>query len=324
MGLLDFLPVVGDVVNGLFQSHDVRETNRTNLQAVRETNAAQMDLAKYQWEQNLAQWNRQNLYNTPASQLQRYLQAGLNPYLMYSQGSSGNSTASPSYEAPNLQAYHQDASGHRAIGAAISAAADKTLDRLFTTEMKKANLELMRQKVESEIANTDLINNNSRKAFYEANIKSDENNYSTEYFAQRNHTLLSQERLNESQHSLNIYDRYQTRPASVDEMNARIDYYDQQIAIGTTIENLNKQQLENLKKGLELMDAQINNLNSSSLRNQGEAYRLQLENNLRAQGINPNDPMWARVLGTFMQDPNKMVDFVRNFVSAIIDAVTGD
>lgn len=57
----------------------------TNLQ-----NQANRDLAAYQNEYNLSMWNRENEYNTPAAQMERLKKAGLNPALMYSQGTVGN------------------------------------------------------------------------------------------------------------------------------------------------------------------------------------------------------------------------------------------
>ncbi|AXH73747.1 MAG: DNA pilot protein [Microviridae sp.] len=35
-------------------------------------------------------WNKQNAYNSPVSQMQRFKDAGLSPWLMYSQGNAGN------------------------------------------------------------------------------------------------------------------------------------------------------------------------------------------------------------------------------------------
>ena len=37
-------------------------------------------------------WRQNNSYNSPAAQMQRYKQAGLNPDLIYSQGNAGNSS----------------------------------------------------------------------------------------------------------------------------------------------------------------------------------------------------------------------------------------
>lgn len=46
---------------------------------------AEMDtmLAKYQYDMNIEQWERENAYNSPAQQMQRLKSAGLNPNLAY-------------------------------------------------------------------------------------------------------------------------------------------------------------------------------------------------------------------------------------------------
>lgn len=69
-----------------------------NLQA--EQFAHDSEMAKYEYQTNLEMWNRQNAYNSPAEQMKRYQEAGLNPNLLYGNISSGNSTSAPSYQAP--------------------------------------------------------------------------------------------------------------------------------------------------------------------------------------------------------------------------------
>lgn len=49
----------------------------------------QRELLAEQREWDLAQWHRQNEYNSPASQMERFEAAGLNPNLMYDQGNPG-------------------------------------------------------------------------------------------------------------------------------------------------------------------------------------------------------------------------------------------
>ena len=44
---------------------------------------------------NLQQWQMQNDYNSPTSQMARFQEAGLNPALIYGQGAGGGGTASP-------------------------------------------------------------------------------------------------------------------------------------------------------------------------------------------------------------------------------------
>jgi len=52
-------------------------------------------LARQQNQWNLEQWQRENDYNSPTSQMARLRAAGLNPDLMYGQGTTGNSFSSP-------------------------------------------------------------------------------------------------------------------------------------------------------------------------------------------------------------------------------------
>lgn len=46
-------------------------------------------------QEALEDWNRQNEYNSPKNQMQRYKDAGLNPQLIYGQGTPGNASATP-------------------------------------------------------------------------------------------------------------------------------------------------------------------------------------------------------------------------------------
>lgn len=68
-------------------------SNYLNNQA----NKGQQALNDRAFQQNVQMWKMQNEYNSPLAQMQRYAQAGLNPNLIYSQGSSGNATSAPTY-----------------------------------------------------------------------------------------------------------------------------------------------------------------------------------------------------------------------------------
>lgn len=79
--------LVGSVVSAGANLLSTSMTNRANERMQREQNA---------W--NLEMWNRNNAYNTPAAQMERLKEAGLNPDLMYGQnagGASGNSPTPP-------------------------------------------------------------------------------------------------------------------------------------------------------------------------------------------------------------------------------------
>lgn len=76
------------------QARKQRKLDRSNI--ILQT-GQNKELAKFAYDQDLAQWERQNLYNTPAQQMERFKAAGLNPNLIYGQGSGGNASASPQY-----------------------------------------------------------------------------------------------------------------------------------------------------------------------------------------------------------------------------------
>ena len=115
MGLLDFIPVVGDLASGIANVASTNSTNRTNMrinQMNNEFNAAEAEKAR---QFQLDMWNRTNEYNSASAQRSRLEQAGLNPYLMMNGGSSGVAqsagSSAPASAAPPLAMQRQDFSG---------------------------------------------------------------------------------------------------------------------------------------------------------------------------------------------------------------------
>lgn len=81
----------------------------SNLIGNHQTNSANMELAKYQYKKDLEMWNANNIYNSPEQQMIRLSQAGLNPNLVYGNGSVVGNTSGqlPKYQAPRME-YHYD------------------------------------------------------------------------------------------------------------------------------------------------------------------------------------------------------------------------
>lgn len=116
------MSIVGGIISGVGSLLGGLGSSAMNNKAVRDTNKANMEIAKYQaqWQQqenekayqrSLNMWNLQNEYNSPTQQMARIRAAGLNPNLVYGNGVAGNSAGStPQYEpakfnAPTMQAY---------------------------------------------------------------------------------------------------------------------------------------------------------------------------------------------------------------------------
>lgn len=94
LGIIGF--VGGLITNGINQSN-VNRTNQSNQQIARETNEASALLAQQQHQWNVEDYERELRDSSPASQMQRFRDAGLNPSLIYGQMSSG-----PSIESTNM------------------------------------------------------------------------------------------------------------------------------------------------------------------------------------------------------------------------------
>lgn len=95
--VIPLLAIAGGVVSSL-----INKSSQT--QSIEQQNRANMELAQYQFEQNKQMWNMQNQYNAPYAQMQRLVQAGLNPNMVYGSGSvTGNQSGSaPSFDRPEM------------------------------------------------------------------------------------------------------------------------------------------------------------------------------------------------------------------------------
>lgn len=123
MGLLDFIPVVGQIASSIGNAVSVNKTNKTNMainQMNNEFNAAEAEKAR---QFQLDMFNRTNEYNSASAQRSRLEEAGLNPYLMMNGGSAGTAQSSgssaPASASTPLSMQRQDFSG---IGNILSSA----------------------------------------------------------------------------------------------------------------------------------------------------------------------------------------------------------
>ena len=85
----------GSLIGGLFGSSGSHYAARKQLQAVRETNAANLQIAQQNNAFNERMWNMQNSYNTPSAQRSRLEAAGINPYLMLDGSNTGTAQSAP-------------------------------------------------------------------------------------------------------------------------------------------------------------------------------------------------------------------------------------
>lgn len=163
------LPVVGGIINAISGA----KANQTNLQIAREYNQTQKDIAEYQAQYNERMWNMQNEYNTPSAQMERYKAAGLNPNLIYGQGTPGNAQSAPSAPdikqiAPEVRPVVQDGLGiSQSISAMLTAQAMELDNKRRAMELEQVPYQTQLKQLEvfnEQIRQTLLMQQQTRNA----------------------------------------------------------------------------------------------------------------------------------------------------------------
>lgn len=168
------ISAVGNVISSGINALSQQSTNRANAR-----------LAQQQNEWNRQMWADTNAYNAPSAVVARLRQAGLNPAMMYGDGSSGVSGASPmqSADLANQNPYHVD-NPLMGIGDTLLATKNlqvqaKWLDKqgqeadqrikesIANSEFIKANTKAVATKMALDEANTALLKQNTENAQFQ-------------------------------------------------------------------------------------------------------------------------------------------------------------
>lgn len=128
--IIVFLIMAAEIAAGLLSGAAGIAGSLINAQAANAINERQIKLAQYGYQMERKMIQEQNEYNSPVQQLQRYVDAGLNPNLIYGEGkaSAGNQSSIASYRAPSLNV-PQPGTGIGDIGNAVGIAVQAGLAR---------------------------------------------------------------------------------------------------------------------------------------------------------------------------------------------------
>lgn len=149
---------VGSLAGGLISSSGSRYAARKQLQAVRETNQMNYQIAQQNNAFNERMWNLQNEYNLPENQRARLEAAGINPYLMLDGSSTGVAQSSPTADTSGTQVAPDIGStiagGYQAMGSSVASAAGQIAQMAYQNDLQNANV----AKTKADAQNTDLQN----------------------------------------------------------------------------------------------------------------------------------------------------------------------
>lgn len=214
---------------------------------------------------NVDMWKRQNMYNSPAEQMRRLREAGLNPNLIYGQssaGATGNNSGAPTFEG-------LADSGYRPVDIPSTI---ESLQSFTDWDIKTATADNLRSKTETEKQNAVLKTVETAGRLLQNNKLAKELPFVEE---------LAKSSLDAARANVKKIEADTTFTLNQDERNAIMQ--DQNI-----MESLER--IYSMRTGRKLTEEQIKNAGLDS-------FVKQLDAKATEQGWRPSDPWYARALG---------------------------
>nr|QJB20763.1 MAG: DNA pilot protein [Microvirus sp.] len=266
----------------------------------------QKRLFDYQYSKNLEMWNLQNEYNDPSKQIERLMNAGLNPNLAYGHGTLANTSAQmPQTSMPHVN--KADTPQFDVLGA-VTAAQDMKLkeaqsnilgQQALTEVAKRENLAADKLKTLADTARQQQDTEFGKKMFpytfdYQKlindKVSQEIRNLSTQNTTEvsRNQNMIADTALKNAQ-TLNTQGQTNLQPLQARQIAANIVNTIQQTSESGQRINLIAKQVQSIDKDLSLKDAQI--------------IATQIDNYYQNQGINKSGIVsdMAKVLQTFIR-----------------------
>lgn len=315
-------PLIGGATSlfaGIRSSKQQQKIIERQIEAQRKENEAQrrynLMLAEKQNKWNIEQWQRYNDYNTPSAVMSRLRSAGVNPHMYYSKGNAmgGVSTSSPEMTSGS-PAEAVDTSGmlgQSTYGQAVQMAMDKAV-QVASIRKLNADTRLTEQKADTEEYNTDIFESDAafRNALNSSTLRLNDMEIDLKG---------SQKNLTEGQIGMLRYEAalLQKQMDKIDQENKLME---------EQIDNLTEERRSIILKRVldsELVEAQckelaarthlsyqeardlaatraarILNLNTSSLKNQNEAYEAAWNTKLKHLELDLNSDMfeWRKTM----------------------------
>lgn len=315
-------PLIGGATSlfaGIRSSKQQQKIIARQIEEQRKENEAQrrynLMLAEKQNQWNIEQWQRNNDYNTPSAVMSRLRSAGINPHMYYSKGNAmgGVSTSSPEMTSGS-PAEAVDTSGmlgQSTYGQSVQMAMDKAV-QVASIRKLNADTRLTEQKADTEEYNTDIFESDAafRSALNSSTLRLNDMEIDLKG---------SQKNLTDGQIGMLRYEAAMLQK-QMDKIDRENELMAEQIA------NLTEERRSIILKRVldsELVEAQckelaarthlsyeeardlaatraarILNLNTSSLKNQNEAYEAAWNTKLKHLELDLNSDMfeWRKTM----------------------------
>jgi len=244
--------------------------------ANRKNREFQEQMYNRQYRDNIDFWEMQNAYNTPEAQMQRYKEAGLNPNLIYGQGNSGNAG---SISTPDAQRYD-----HKTPDYSFIADAGHSLANYVDFEIKSAQLANMEAdklvKLEEALlkgTQRENIQQNTTRSQFDLGLETELRDTSLD---------MRRESLRKLKQDMDLSLRGDERAAAANQASLK--------------ESAQKILTMRLQRAQTRAEIQRIKAATTDTKLASEIKRQDIE--LKKLGIQPNDPIYLRVLGQLLSD----------------------
>ena len=273
--------IIAQTGGGLLNSLGQANQNRENT-----------ELARWMYEKQKADalefWKLQNEYNSPQAQMKRFQEAGLNPNLIYGQGNTASPISTPDFQAPPRRSPEW--------GNALSTAGLSTLQQIYNLDIQQAQLDNLR--AQNTVIQEDAALR--RAQTFATRTSGERSKFGLEFESELRGVSADarREQLRQLRNSTDVLLRRDEREAIANSSTVR--------EAAQRIINLQDQLLSNAMSrahtsaDISRVMAERRRLDESvqSLKKSNVLQDLDVE--LRKQGINPNDPLWSRIVGRIL------------------------
>jgi hypothetical protein len=265
--------LVGQGVNAATQSSMNRKTREWNER-----------MYGMQRQHALQDWEMQNAYNNPSAQMARLKAAGLNPHLIYG-GGPGN--VSQPVRSTDTKSWNPTPPQFDLGQAAKSA--------LFTgVDLELKNVQRDRIQELTQVARQQALQQASQTAKNVQQVAKDK--FQLDQAKQLNNYVLEAAKLGVKQQEANIQSTMTNTQRTT-----------QQIATEALMQQPNLKlalaEIDQRRANVAKTDAERYNIIQDTRNKERTGILQQLDIDLREKGINPNDPMYMRILGQAIDKP---------------------
>lgn len=265
-----------NLTGGMINAFATHQQNRRSEKFSRE-------MYQRQYQDNIAFWRMQNEYNSPQAQMQRFQAAGLNPHLIYGQGNAGNAgpIATPDVQTPQYRTPEW--------GNAVSSAGLSFINAIYDLDIKQAQLDNLKAQNTVIQNEGNLKDVNARRAEFNLALESELRDISAD---------SRREQLRQLKTSTDLSINKDAREAA---SNASYlsEAYERMKSM--QVERINKQlEQTRIRADVKRLIAEKDRIEETTRQLQKDGILKDLDIELRKQGINPQDPMWSRIVGRIL------------------------